>query len=182
VKAPLMQQKKKFRYAEYATLQVLELPYAGEDLSMLMLLPAGVGGFADLEALLTPQQLAGWLQQLHETELTVFFPKFKTTSEFSLNQTLAALGMKDAFTGQADFSGMNGQRDLFISAVVHKAFVDVNEAGTEAAAATAVVMTLSAVMEDKPVIFRADHPFLFLIRENRTGSILFLGRIMDPTR
>jgi len=149
---------------------------------MLVLLPSGVKELAGLEANLTPRRIADWLGQLRETELTVFLPKFKTTSEFSLNQTLAALGMKDAFTGQADFSGMNGKRDLLISAVVHKAFVDVNEAGTEAAAATAVVMTRSAAMVHKPVIFRADHPFLFLIRENRTGSILFLGRIMDPTK
>ena len=91
--------------------------------------------------------------------------------------------MTDAFTGRADFSGMDGTNDLFISALIHKAFVEVNEEGTEAAAATAVVMETKGIhIPEEPVVFRADHPFLFLIRDNRTGSILFLGRIVDPTR
>jgi serpin B len=88
--------------------------------------------------------------------------------------------MPAAFGGDADFSGMNGKRDLFISAVVHKAFVDVNEEGTEAAASTAVVMSRSSARLEPVASFRADHPFVFLIRDRRTGSILFLGRVMNP--
>jgi serpin B len=112
-------------------------------------------------------------------------PKFKSTSEFSLADTLKSLGMTDAFIyGQADFSGMDGRKDLFIGAVVHKAFVEVNEEGTEAAAATAVLMGFGgAPTNPRPIpVFRADHPFLFLIRDNRSGGVLFLGRVMDPTK
>ena len=101
------------------------------------------------------------------------------TSEFELAQVLGAMGMPDAFSSKADFSGMTGNKDLFISAVVHKAYVDVNEEGTEAAAATGVAMKLTSVAPPPPV-FRADHPFVFLIRDNHTGSILFLGRTANP--
>jgi len=112
----------------------------------------------------------------------VYLPKFKQTSMFSLATTLEAMGMTDAFGGEADFSGMDGRkRSLHISAVVHKAFVDVNEEGTEAAAATAVGVAANAVIpSQEPVIFKADHPFVFLIQDKHTGSILFLGRVMDP--
>ena len=108
-------------------------------------------------------------------------PKFKTESQFSLAQTLAAIGMRLASGLGADFSGINGQRDLYISAVIHKAFVDVNEEGTEAAAATAVVMSRMAMpVPVEKAVFKADHPFLFLIRDNASGSILFVGRVTNP--
>jgi serpin B len=108
-------------------------------------------------------------------------PKFKMTSRFSMAEVLRSMGMTDAFSAQAaDFSGMTGRRDLFISAVIHQAYVDVNEEGTEAAAATGVVMRLTSAMPDRTPVFRADHPFLFLIRDKTTGSILFLGRVMNP--
>jgi serpin B len=120
---------------------------------------------------------------MHGTLVDVFLPKFKTAQEFILNDALAALGMTDAFGGNADFSGMTGVKDLCISAVIHKAFVDVNEQGTEAAAATAVTMRTLALREPPtPVIFRADHPFLFMIRENSSGSILFMGRLVNPLK
>ena len=110
-------------------------------------------------------------------QVRVFLPRFKLTGEFDLPKTLKAMGMVAAFE-DADFSGMTGRADLFISEVVHKAFVDVNEEGTEAAAATAVVMSKGVVAAP---LFYADHPFIFLIRENSTGSLLFLGRVVDPT-
>jgi len=109
-------------------------------------------------------------------------PRFKTESGFQLNAALMLMGMRTAFDeAAADFSGMDGKRDLFISAAVHKAFVDVNEEGTEAAAATAVVMAPNSMsMPQEPIVFRADHPFVFLIRERATGSILFVGRLARP--
>lgn len=114
-------------------------------------------------------------------EVRVHLPKFKMTCRFGLNDTLKAMGMTDAFDpGRADFSGMDGRRDLSISAALHKAFVEVNEQGTEAAAATAIGMRATA-LPPPPIEFRADHPFLFLIRERQTGSILFLGRVTNPT-
>jgi len=183
VEASLMHQKREFGYSENNELQVLELPYAGDDLSMIVLLPRKTDGLAGIEAKLTAQNLAAWTGKLHRPKVEVFLPKFKMTSQFSLNDKLAALGMTDAFGDKADFSGMNGKRDLYISAVIHKAFVEVNEEGTEAAAATAVVMTLRSAPIERPApVFRADHPFLFLIRDNASGSILFLGRIVDPTK
>jgi serpin B len=183
VQVPLMHQKDEFGYADRDGIQVLKLPYSGDDLSMVVLLPRKTDGLADLETKLTAQNLTAWIANLHPQEVNVFLPKFKMTSQFSLGDKLAALGMTDAFTDKADFSGMDGQRDLYISAVIHKAFVDVNEEGTEAAATTAVAMRAFAMLKPPPTpVFRADHPFLFLIRENRTGSILFLGRIADPTK
>ena len=178
VKASMMRQKARFGYRETDDLQVLELPYVGGDLSMLVLLPREQDGLPALEAALTVENLALWTQRLHASEVQVLLPRFKLSGEFDLGETLKAMGMVDAF-GAADFSGMTGQRDLFISAVVHKAFVDVNEEGTEAAAATAVVMGRG--FAPPPPIFKADHPFLFLLRENNSGSVLFLGRVVDPT-
>ena len=181
VTVPLMSQEEDFRYGKNESMQLLELPYAGDNLSMIVLLPNEVDGLPALEAALTQDNLASWLKLLKKRELRVFLPKFKMTAEFSLAHTLDAMGMPDAFTPNiADFSGMTGTKELFISAVVHKAFVDVNEEGTEAAAATAVVMQLLSY-SDPPPEFRADHPFLFLIRHNPSGSILFLGRIINDT-
>ena len=132
---------------------------------------------------MTFQNLQRWSASLKpKDEVKVYLPKFKTTSQFEMSRTLRTLGMKSAFTGAADFSGMTGDRDLFISAVIHKAFVDVNEEGTEAAAATGVIMKRSAapIREKEPPVFRADHPFVFMIRDDRNGGILFLGRITNP--
>ena len=183
VDVALMHQRHEFAYSENDDMQVLELPYAGIDLSMIVLLPRKTDGIADLEAKLSTQNLTAWTGRLGFPKVDVFLPKFKMTSQFSLNDKLAALGMTDAFSSKADFSGMNGKRDLYISAVIHKAFVEVNEEGTEAAAATAVAISCKSERIEPPsVVFRADHPFLFLIRDNHTGSILFLGRITDPTK
>jgi serpin B len=182
VTAPLMRQVHDYPYTEFSDLQVLELPYEGGDLSMLVLLPRQVDGLGVLERELTAQKLARWTGNLRQQKVMVFLPKFTVSSDFSLANTLKALGMSDAFIyGRADFSGMDTRKDLFISLVLHKAFVKVNEEGTEAAAATAVMMEFGAAPRPMPV-FRADHPFLFLIRDNHNGSILFLGRVIDPTQ
>ncbi|MHC4757426.1 MAG: serpin family protein [Planctomycetota bacterium] len=178
---PMMNQKGKFGYLESEDLQALELPYVDDELSMIILLPKKDNKVEAIEEKLTEQNLADWIKELKEKEVIVFLPKFKMTSEFMLADVLRSMGMVDAFTMGADFSGMNGKRDLFISAVIHKAYVDVNEEGTEAAAATAVGIRLTAI-EEPPPVFRADRPFVFLIRDKVTGSILFLGRVMKPTQ
>jgi len=182
VQTPLMAQEKEFAYRDEEFLQVLELPYVGESLSMIVLLPKEKDGLPQLEKQLTAANLRMWTSSPRKRKVKVFLPRFKMTSQFSLSKTLAAMGMRDAFNpDKADFSGMDGRPNwLYIGAVLHKAFVDVNEEGTEAAAATAVVMKIRMVL-DQPT-FRADHPFIFLIRENTTGSILFLGRVMDPSQ
>jgi serpin B len=184
VTAPLMRQKAKFAYGEEDGLQLLEMPYADGALSMLVLLPEARDGLAALEAKLTPEALNTWTARMRRREVEAWFPKFKMTAKFTLNEPLAALGMPDAFRDdKADFSGMtaSGRNDgLYITKVLHKAFIEVNEKGTEAAAATAVVVGLRS-MPMPPPVFRADRPFWFVIREKSTGSLLFMGRLVDPT-
>jgi serpin B len=179
VNVQMMYQKDKFKYGAIERVKVLELPYESGDLSMLILLPEKAGGLAELEKSLTTDRLAKWASAARKQEVNVCLPKFTMTSQFGLKDVLTSMGMPLAFTPEeADFSGMNGKRDLFISAVIHKAFVEVNEEGTEAAAATGVAVGVTSV-QITPT-FRANHPFVLLIRDNRTGSILFMGRVMNP--
>jgi len=181
INVPMMNQRDNFRYAEGESFQALELPYAGDELSMIILLPKKTDELSDFEKKLTAKSLSDWLAKLRKRKVIVSVPKFKMTSEFSMASVLKSMGMADAFSPrEADFSGMNGRKGLFISAVVHKAYVEVNEEGTEAAAATGVTMSMTSMPIDRPPVFRADHPFLFLIRDNRTGSILFIGRVANP--
>ncbi len=177
VTVPMMMLKEtEFNYVQTDDVSILEMPYDGEDLSMIVLLPEEVDALTELEDALTLARVESWLASMYKTTLNVILPKFEMTSEFLLNEVLARMGMPSAF-GNADFSNMTGARDLFISAVIHKAFVNVNEEGTEAAAATAVIM-LETCMGNS---FVANHPFIFLIRDNVTGSILFMGRVSDPS-
>jgi serpin B len=176
VVVPMMQQFGRFAFAAADELDLLELPYAGERLSMVLLLPKKVDGLAALEQSLSKENLDQWLGQLRQQPVRVGLPRFTLGSRFDLTRTLAAMGMPDAFSGAADFSGMTGRQDLFIGLVVHEAKVEVNEEGTEAAAATAVKMKRGA----PPASFTADHPFLFLIRDKQTGTILFMGRVANP--
>ena len=175
-----MNQKAKFGYMETETFQGLELPYVDEELSMVILLPKKFDALDEFEKTITPEILTQWLAKIHKREVVVFVPKFKMTSQFGLASVLNSMGMKNAFSSKADFSGINGKRDLFISAVIHKAYIEVNEEGTEAAAATGVVMRLTSIGPAPIPVFRADHPFLFLIRDNLSGSILFIGRVANP--
>jgi serpin B len=183
VYAAMMSRTDEYPYAETESLQILELPYEGKDLSMLVLLPKERDGLAALEGQLTPALLEQVAAKTWTREVCVSIPRFKVESDFRLDEALKALGMADAFdAGKANFAGMDGQEaNLFISAALHKAFIEVNEEGSEAAAASAIVMQARGLAPDRPpVFFRADHPFLFLIRENRTGSILFIGKVVKP--
>ena len=167
-----------FNYYEDDKLQVLEMPYEGKELSMIILLPKDAD-LKSLESAITADSLQGWRSALRQESLDVYMPKFTFETKYFLNDVLKAMGMPLAFTENADFSGMDGRNDLFIGIVVHQAFVEVNEEGTEAAAATGVGMTLTAMPMVKT--FRADHPFIFLIQERSSGNILFLGRVVDPS-
>ena len=156
----------------------IELPYSGEDLSMVIILPS-TENFNEIESSLDKSMVDDIVDRMTETELAIILPKFEMESTFRLHDALSSMGMSVAFNfGEADFSGMDGTQDLFISDVFHKAYVLVNEEGTEAAAATAVVMTLGSASSPG---FIADHPFIFLIRDRETGAILFMGRMMDPS-
>lgn len=188
VRVPLMFRGGKYRYADPAGFQVLELPYRARDLALVVILPSEPGGLPAIERRLTAENLTTWLGGLGSTDdVQVYLPRFKLENRFELPAQLQALGMTDPFDPvRADFSGMAPvQPDgrLFLSAAVHKAFVAVDEAGTEAAAATGVTVTRATARDrQEPVIFRADRPFVFLIRDVKHGTILFLGRLTDPTK
>jgi serpin B len=181
INVSMMNQRAEFNYMETEGVQGIELPYTDDELSMFIFLPKKFDGLGDLEKSLTLENLSDWMEQFSKREVIVSVPKVRMTNQVSLVDVLRSMGMQDAFSMKADFSGMDGTKDLYISAVIHKAFVDMNEEGTEAAAATAVILRLKSAPVKAP-IFRADHPFLFLIRDNKSGSILFMGRLTDPSQ
>jgi serpin B len=178
VTVPMMRQTESFGYADGKGYQAVELPYDGGELSMVILLPEA-DQFQAFEAGLQAQRVSDIISGLRPTQVALTMPKFEFDSQFELGDTLAAMGMPIAFSGEADFSGMTGGPDLYISQVIHKAFVSVDEAGTEAAAATAVIMRATA-MPSQPVEVTLDRPFIFLIRDIDTGAILFVGRVLNP--
>jgi serpin B len=188
VKVPMMQRTDEdaiYLYAENNDLQILSMPYehsTGKKLSMVVLLP-NADNLTPAEAYLSADTLSALQQSAESRRVKVYFPKYTLKTKYSLPKLLGAMGMPTAFTGNANFSGMDGTKNLLISDVIHQAFVDVNEEGTEAAAATAVVMRLAAAPAnpDPVPVFRADHPFIFLIQDDETGSILFMGRVVNPT-
>ena len=179
---PTMHQRAHFDYAESDKAQLLSLPYKGGELSMLIFLPKTRDGLSKFEEALEPALVNDLISKLESKEVAVALPKFKIKLNVSLGTLLSNMGMGLAFDpDRADFSKMDGTRKLFISEVIHQAFIETDEKGTEAAAATAVIMLAgSAYHPSKPIEFTADHPFLFAIREKNSGSILFLGRIADP--
>ncbi len=181
IKVPMMQpasQKSTFNYTQNKDLQILEMPYAGEDLSMLILLPLD-DNIEALENSFTIEKLTDWKKSLRKRRVKIYIPKFKFEAKYFLFETLSDLGMPTAFTNSADFSGMTGTKDLKIDKVIHQAFIEVNEEGTEAAAATGVAMIKRSKKRPIP-IFKADHPFIFIIQHNETGNILFMGRVSNP--
>jgi serine protease inhibitor len=177
IMVPMMHQTGSLYYGGDDLLQVLGLPYAGADLYMFILLPRKKDGLSEIEKRLCGKNVAIWMSTLEQQKVEVSLPKFTMTSDFELSKTLSALGMSTAFSGNADLSKISGTEPLHLSNVIHKAFIEVNEQGTEAAAATGV-----AVVADGYPEFKADHPFLFLIYDHFSGSLLFLGRVVNPTK
>ncbi|MCP4638826.1 MAG: serpin family protein [bacterium] len=180
VNVPTMHQTGIFQYAETDSARILEMPYKGHELSMVILLPKTLEGLPELERTLSAENLASWLRNKETADVEVSLPRFQTTCEFRLSDVLQAMGMRLAFSTSADFSKTTQQEEFFIDEVVHKAYVDVYEKGTEAAAATGVIEAEALAAPTGPKVFRADHPFVFLIQDTRTGAVLFLGRIIDP--
>jgi serpin B len=173
-----------FNYVQTNDFQALELPYGTNgSVSMVILLPWQVDGLGQLEQQLSPAFLSNVVAQMTVQQVEIFLPSFTLDSSFELTNTLAAMGMPDAFTpGVADFSGIDGTNDLFVTFVLHKAWGQVNEAGTQAAAATVIGVGTGTASTGfwSPPVFRSDHPFLFFIRDTQSGSILFLGRLANP--
>ncbi|MBN1195412.1 MAG: hypothetical protein JXA08_08740 [Methanomicrobiaceae archaeon] len=184
VRAPMMKRTDDdavYMYAETDDLQLLGMPYehgSGTKLSMIILLPKGDDLWV-IERSLTKENIAAWQESATSRRVRVWLPKFTLETKYFLPKTLDEMGMPTAFTSAADFSGLDGTRDLVITDVIHQAFLDVNEEGTEAAAATAVILGKNAAPEHIPK-FRAEDPFLFFIRDDETGTILFMGRIVAP--
>jgi len=177
VDVPMMTQTAGFKYAEGDGYQAVELPYRDSDMAMLLVLPES-GRFAEIEGTFSAESIAIITEALAQQQMQLSAPKFAFESEFSLSETLYEMGMPAAFTG-ADFSGMTGNRELFISEVLHKAFVAVDEECTEAAAVTGVIVKESIAVP-QALLMKLDRPFLFLIRDNSTGTILFVGRVLNP--
>jgi serpin B len=182
VRTPMMKQTEEAWYGEAPGLQILQLMYRGGELSMLIVLPRERDGLRQFEKDLS-EDIGLWRQRLTEKEVVVFLPKFRLTVAAELKKTLQKMGMVEVFQFPgANLGGFDGDPNWFyIGEVIHKAYVDVNEEGTEAAAAT-VVEGMMGGAPPRPPVFRADRPFLFLIQENGTGSILFMGRVADPTQ
>jgi serpin B len=183
VTLPLMHRKDNYKLLDEGGTQIISLPYKGKSLSMVVILPKepqGLAGFEDKLKAADVKDLLVKLDKQPERKVSVYFPRFKMETQYDLGAPLQKMGMKDAFTPRADFTGMGWHRgELFIGQVKHRAFVEVNEEGTEAAAATAVEMVTKS-MPPREEVFRADHPFFFMIRDNETGAILFMGRFSDP--
>ncbi len=180
VQVPMMHQTETFGYAREDGYQLISLPYEGNKLSMLIILP-DENNFTQVEKAMSGLDVQNLVSSISFAQLDLSMPKFKIESSIGLADHLNAMGMKDAFIpGIADFSGMDGTHDLYISAVQHKAFIEVDETGTEAAAATAVVVGIESMPIDEPLKVNIDRPFIFMIVDNKTGSVLFLGRVINP--
>jgi serpin B len=181
IPVPMMRQGGKYRYYQDDAVQLVELPYVSERLAMTLILPREKQALArQVESQLTEENLNRWLSAASMKKGDVALPRFEFESKFELTPTLQAMGMKRAFTDAADFSGMTTAEPLKIAFVVHKAFVKVDEEGSEAAAATGVGMKLAAAPVEERFNFRADQPFVFMIRDTKTGSVLFMGRMANP--
>jgi serpin B len=177
---PMMHCTDHFAYQETPEFQAIELPYKDQDVALLVILPKQKDGLAALEKSLPQKLLTEGLPKGQRPQVAVSLPKFKISGEFTLNSVLTEMGMTLPFSNRADFSGMS-EHPLTIDLVIHKAIMEVDEEGTVAAAATGVAMREpAAIPHDRLVEFTADHPFLVVIRDNRTGCILFLGRVMNP--
>ncbi|OGL38754.1 MAG: hypothetical protein A2042_09755 [Candidatus Schekmanbacteria bacterium GWA2_38_11] len=187
VKVPMMKmtdENAEFNYVQTDNLQILEMFYEGEELSMTVLLPKN-DDLKSLEDLLSVENLEQWQGELEKQRVDVYLPKFTFDSKYSLGENLQEMGMSSAFIppskpGGADFSGISGQKDLYIDLIIHQAFVDVNEEGTEAAAATGISFTTESAEPTVVPEFRADHPFIFFIQSQGTENILFMGKVVNP--
>jgi serpin B len=179
-KVPLMFQKHRFNYYENDQIQLLSLPYKAGETTMEIILPRNKAGLKEIEESLSLEQLAQWGESARNRGVEVYLPRFKMTTSFQLKSVLSEMGMARAFSNEAEFGGITSEQELQISEVIHKAFVEVDEKGTEAAAATGVIMATRMAVPQERVVFLADHPFLFMIRHQPSGLILFSGRLSDP--
>jgi serpin B len=181
INVPFMNQHGRYNYYEDSNIKAIEIPYMDNKASMVIFLPNEKNGITEFEKSFDYKYYQKIISSFQSSEVRLSLPKFKATNKFNLSATLSQMGMPMAFSpGGADFSGIDGKRDLCISTVIHQAFINVDEKGTEAAAATIVMLAGAARPSSDMKVFNADHPFIFCIKDNTTGSILFMGKIMNP--
>jgi len=185
IKVPMMQMtdsEAKFNYVENDTLQALEMPYEGDKLSMVIILPKSKD-LTSFEDGLSLKLITDLKNQMLNNRVDIFIPKFTFDTKYDMEETLGKMGMTNAFSSSADFSGLDGTKNLYIQKVIHQAFVDVNEEGTEAAAATGVAIALTSFMPPEEIpVFRANHPFIFIIQDKTNSNILFIGKVVNPIK
>jgi serpin B len=179
---PMMHATGEYGYMANDAIQALKLPYASGELSMIVLLPQAFDGLSDFEQTLTPATLAATLATFQNQTVAVSLPKFSLTTQFDATSIPEAMGMTAAFSTEANFSGITKSGGLFLSKVMHKAVIDVDEEGSVAAGATGIIAVTAVAIANplSPIVFLANHPFLFLIRHEPTGTILFMGRLAEP--
>jgi serpin B len=176
----MMHTSAKFAYSSNKNFQAINMPYKNSDLSMVVIMPS-VEQFDEFEKTLNAQKIEEIISTLQEQSIDLTFPKFKFETDFSFVEPLVKLGILNAFAPlSANFSGIDGTREIFISNIIQKAYISVDEFGTEAAAATAATMKTTAMKTDSPLVVNIDHPFIFIIRNQKTGTILFIGRLLNP--
>ncbi len=182
IKTEMMYQRHHHPISQTEDYTILEIPYKGYEYSMLIILPNEKAGLTSLSKTLSAKDIIAHDKSKKREDILVYFPKFKLETNYELNKSLSAMGMPLAFSSDADFSNMTGGKDLMISSVIHKAFIDVDEDKTEAAAATAITMKLTSMapVQKAPLEFRADHPFMFIIRSKNDNAILFMGQLTNP--
>jgi serpin B len=180
VKVPFMNRADQYMYYENDLFQLVDIPYKNQAISMIIMLPKKQDGLADLENYLNWKKFDEVSKSLLYEKVNIYLPKFEMTCEFELKEVLSAMGMPVPFCLEADFSGITGTKDLMIDKVIHKTFINVNETGTEVAGSTAVVLIEKSGLPKKPIEFKADHPFVFAIKDNVNNCILFLGRVSNP--
>ncbi len=180
IEAKFMNKEAKFNYYEDEHAQVIEIPYSGENFSMMFFLPNENAGISDFEARFNTAVYEDYINNLKQQKVQLLLPKFKMRFHINLEQILNQMGMPLAFSDRADFSRMTDEDDLKIDRVIHQAFIEVDEKGTEAAAATAVTIIRKVAMPDEQIVFKADRPFNFIIKENKSNTILFMGRVINP--
>lgn len=180
ISTEFMHQKTDAGYYKDNDIQALEIPYKGGKKSMLIILPKETEGWRLIGRILSTDRMKIISREMKVQEVEMAIPKFSYENQFNLKEILMQMGMKEPFSNFADFSGMTDANDLKIDEVIHKAFIEVNETGTEAAAATAVIMVLKSALGEQPVRFIADHPFIYFITDKTTGGIIFMGRMVDP--
>lgn len=182
IKVDFLNTATKLFYFENELFKVVEIPYKGKAASLIVLMPKNIGGFENLTKTLDYETYIKWNKEMKEAMVQLSIPKFNIESEFEMSKVLSEMGMKVAFTNTANFTGMSKKNDLKIDKVIHKAKIGIDEKGTEAAAATAVVMVRKTSISNKLklVEFKADRPFIFLLKENKNNSILFMGKVVKP--